>query len=239
MKKIILSILISIILGVGILLYETQMNRIYGKIDSDSVDVNKQELEEILTESNFINIEKKIFSLKKHFYILVDDVLVGEITGRFMPILGDTLTLKDVHGNIIKSEKQVKRLGTTYGKLFNISLSRLAEINDKNGNITGFIGEERVEDMFKINHIQYFFDENTEKIGYAKPNFFMFCKDYKIYDNNKKINYIVDGNIFSLASRYSILVQNEENIDVADVIFYTIIEDSIINSEITHFPSNS
>ena len=220
---------VGILIGAGCFIHNNQMDKLFDKKSSDLFDIKKQSLEEILDNTSTINLEKQIFSLKKHYYILVDDVVVGEVTGKVFPIFGDTLTLTDTKGNIIKTEYQVKRLGPTHNKTFNFSLSRLAEIHDSNGNINGYIGEEKLKDFFKITHRQYFYDKDMNKIASAKPDFFMLCKDYKISDINNNVDYIIDGNIFSLSSKSTIKVNDDSEISQEDAIFYNIIENSILD----------
>lgn len=125
-------------------LYISQKIRVFGIKSTELINPKAQTFEEIMNISNEITLEKKIFSFKKHYYILSDGVLVGEVTGKLFPIFGDTLKLKDINGNLIKKENQIKRLGLTQVKLFNISINRLAQVKDSNGNITGYIGEQKI-----------------------------------------------------------------------------------------------
>lgn len=239
-KKVLkVALVLSLIVGIGIFIHVSQMNRIYKKVYSSTVNVNEEGLEEILDNSSEIRLERKIFSLKKHYYILCDGVLVGEVTGKVLPVFGDILELKDINGNLIKKEYQVKRMGPTNGKAFNLSFDRLAEIKDKDDNVTSYIGEEKIKDLLKLNHNQYFYNSEYGKIGTGKTDFFILCKDYKVYDNDKNIDYVIDGNIFSLASKYTIYKKDSSNIDEEDIIFYTIIENSIINSKITNSSGSS
>lgn len=230
-KKIIASIVgVGIIVGGGFFIHNNQMNRLFDKRVSSLFDIKKQSLEDILDNAPTFKLEKQIFSFKKHYYILVDDVVVGEVTGKFMPLFGDKLILTDVNNKIIKTEYQVKRLGPTHKKAFNLSLDRLAEVHDSQGNLTGYIGEEKLKDFWKLTHKQYFYDNDFNKIGNAKPDFFIFSKDYKVYDKSENTDYIVDGNIFSLSSKATVTVKDGSEISQEDVIFYTIIENSIIDS---------
>lgn len=233
----VISIIGIILLGT-FFIYKSQMSRVYSKVSSELINTEEQSLKEILQLSDEIKIEKKIFSLRKHYYIFSEDILIGEVTGKLFPVFGDTLELRDNSGNLVKKEFQIKRLGLTQQKLFNISFDRLAQIEDSNKNITGYIGEERLADLFDMNHIQYFYDKSYSKIGKAKPDFFILSKDYKVFDKDNNIDYIVDGNYLSLASKYTIEIKDNSDIEVEDVIFYTIIENSIINSK-TSSSSNS
>lgn len=227
--------IISIIIGTGILIgtgcfiHNNQMDKLFDKKSSELFDIKKQSLEEILDNASIINLEKQIFSLKKHYYILVDDVVVGEVTGKIFSIFGDTLTMTDTKGNVVKTEYQVKRVGPTHNKTFNLSLNRVAEIHDSKGNIDGYIGEEKLKDFWKLNHRQYFYDKDGNKIASAKPDFFIFSKDYKISDLNNNTDYIIDGNFFSISSKSLIKINDDSEISQEDAIFYNIIENSIID----------
>lgn len=225
-----IALIIAGILAINI----PQNNRLSKTFDSDI------SLSTLLNDAKEIKIEKKIFSLKKHYYILIDDVVVGEVTGKVFPIFGDKLTMKDVNGNIIKSEYQVKRLGFSEKNGFNISLNRLAEIVDSSDNTTGYIGEEKLKNLFSFNHIQYFYDANKNKNGYAKRDSILFpTKDYTVYNNDGTEAYSIDGNIFSLSNKATITKKDSSNIDIEDVIFYTIIENSIIDYQSASSSNNN
>lgn len=224
-------LLIVFIIGSCLLIHRVQMNSLFKKTSSELFDINNESLEEILDNASTFKIQKQIFSLKKHYFITVDNVVVGEVTGKLLRIFGDRLEMTDAKGNIVKSEYQIKRFGPTNGSLFNLSFSRLAEIKDSAGTVTGYIGEEKLKDFWKLTHRQYFYNKNAEQIGSAKPDFFILSKDYKISDTNDNIDYIVDGNIFSLSSKATITKNENADVDEESVIFYTIIENSIIDSK--------
>lgn len=206
--------LVAVFIGVSCLLtHKIQMNNLFKKTSSSLFNINEESLEEILDNASTFKIQKQIFSLKKQYFITVDNVVVGKVTGKLLRIFGDKLEMTDSKGNIVKSEYQVKRLGPTNGKVFNLSFSRLAEIHDLDGSITGYIGEEKLKDIFKLTHRQYFYNSNAEKLGSAKPDFFILSKDYKVLDTEDNIDYIVDGNIFSLSSKATITKYDNANID--------------------------
>ena len=233
-KKLIITLSIVGLIFLGLFfINNSQIDRVSKNNSSKIVNTKTQSLEEILYSSKEIKLEKKILSFRKHYYIFSDGVLVGEVKGKMFPLFGDTLELRDVKGNLIKREKQIKRFGLTQEKLFNVSFDRLAKVEDSNKKLTGYIGEEKLKDFWKVNHILYFYDENFSKIGKARPDFFILSKDYKVFDKDNNIDYVIDGNIFSLTSKYTINIKDNSDIDVEDVIFYTIIENSIINSKTT------
>lgn len=217
----------------------SQKIRVFGTTSTDLINPQNQTFEEILDLSSEITIEKKIFSFRKHYYILSDGVLIGEVKGKLFPLFGDTLKLKDIHGNLIKKESQIKRLGLTQVKLFNLSINRLAQVEDSNGNVTGYIGEEKLIDFWRLKRIEHFYNSSYEKLGRGIPDSIILCRDYKILDNDDNIDYIIDGSIFSPTHKYKITINDTSNIDIEDAIFYTIIENSIRNYKLKESNSTS
>lgn len=237
-KRIFLGILIFVVTWTSGF-YIAQKVRVFGTSSTDLINPKVQTFDEIMTLSNEITIEKKIFSFRKHYYILSDGVLIGEVTGKLFPIFGDTLNLKDVNGNIIKKESQIKRLGLTQVKLFNFSINRLAQVEDGDGNITGYIGEQKLTDFWRLKRVEYFYDINYEKLGKGIPDSIILCRDYKIFDTDNNIDYIIDGSIFSPTHKYKITINDTSDIDVEDTIFYTIIENSIRTDKLKESSSSS
>lgn len=184
-------------------------------------------LENILDNSDDFSLQRKFLSFfGKKYYIVVEDVVVGEVTGKFISAFGDKLDLTDAKGNVVRSETQIKRFGPTEGSLFNISINRLAKIKDSNDSTIGYIGEEKLKDLFSFRTILHFYDSEKTELGKAYPSFFTFSKDHKVFDTSDNIDYTIDGRVFSLKSNIS-KVDNDTLIDEEDVIFYTIISDSI------------
>lgn len=237
-KRIFLGILIFVVTWTSGF-YIVQKVRVFGTSSTDLINPKVQTFDEIMTLSNEITIEKKIFSFRKHYYILSDGVLIGEVTGKLFPIFGDTLNLKDVNGNIIKKESQIKRLGLTQVKLFNLSINRLAQVEDGDGNITGYIGEQKLTDFWRLKRVEYFYDINYEKLGKGIPDSIILCRDYKIFDTDNNIDYIIDGSIFSPTHKYKITINDTSDIDVENAIFYTIIENSIRTDKLKESSSSS
>lgn len=236
-KKIFFSILIFVLLWTSGI-YITQKVRVFGTSSTDLINPQVQTFNEIMNVSSEITIEKKLFSFRKHYYVLSDGVLVGEVTGKLFPIFGDTLKLKDIHGNLIKKENQIKRLGLTQVKLFNLSIDRLAQVEDSNGNITGYIGEQKLTDFWRLKRVEHFYNASYKKLGRGIPDSIILCRDYKIFDNNDNVDYIIDGSIFSPTQKYKITINDTSDIDVEDAIFYTIIENSIRNDKLKESNSN-
>lgn len=223
-------IMITLLIGGYIFMTTNQSKNLFDKKSSNLFNIQTQSLEEILDTAKTIKLEDKLFSFGKHFYILVDNVVVGEVKGRAFPIFGQELKMYDTRGNLIKSESQIKRVGPTEGKAFNLSLDRLAKIYDKNGSISGYIGEQSIKDFFSLKHKQYFYDTNKKLLGHGEMPSLSLSKDGAIFDNNKNIDYTIDGKLLGFPSRYTIIKNDNSDIGEEDAIFYTIIEDSIKSS---------
>lgn len=237
-KRIFWSILIFIIVWTSGF-YIAQKIRVFGTSSTDLINPQVQSFDEIMELSSDLTLEKKIFSFRKHYYVLSDGVLVGEVTGKLFPIFGDTLKLKDINGNIIKKESQIKRIGLTQVKLFNLSINRLAQVEDSNGNITGYIGEQKLTDFWRLKRVEHFYNSSYKKLGRGIPDSIILCRDYKIFDNDDNVDYIIDGSIFSPTHKYKITINDTSDIDVEDAIFYTIIENSIRNEKLKESNSSS
>lgn len=228
----------AIVIVIG-LFYVAQLNRVYGTKSTELINPKVQTFHEIMEISNEITIEKKLFAFRKHYFVLSDGVLVGEVKGRFFPIFGDKLELRDVNNKVIKQESQIKRLGLTQVKMFNISINRLAQIEDANGKTTGYIGEEKLKDFWKIKRIQYFYNSDYKRIGSGQADALLFGKDYKIFDNEDNVDYVIDGSFFSPTSKFTITIKDKSDVEVEDAIFFTIIENSIMNQKVEEAASSS
>ena len=113
LSKTIVALIIGlgVYIGAGSFFNHIQMNALFDKTTSSHFDINKETFETILDNTQEITLERKIFSpFKKYYYILIRCVVIGSVTGEFMPLFGDVLTMSDLNGNIIKKEYQVKKM---------------------------------------------------------------------------------------------------------------------------------
>lgn len=233
-KKIIIAILsiISVISLVGCnnnVSTNSNNNLSQDTTEQNSITNNKVELSEkidLLSELNNakkITVEEKFVSIGASYNIYVDDKQVGEIQGKYVNITGDVFEMKDLNGNVIKSEKQIKR--------WNIKLNRMAEVYDKDKNVSGYIGEEKIKDMFSLGYKFHFYDKNKKEIGYTNQQIFSLTDSYKIYDLNKNLDYEIKEEFISLKQSFNISINDTSNIPVEDVVFYTAIQNEISKSD--------
>jgi uncharacterized protein YxjI len=96
-----------------------------------------------LRSAREIRIEEKVFNRGKDYDVKVDGQIVAKVAGKNfrMPWQGDVFTLQTVDGVVLASEKEHKR------RMF--ESNRSAAISDGAGGIWGYIGEQKLKDLFK------------------------------------------------------------------------------------------
>ncbi|MGL5066848.1 MAG: hypothetical protein ACRC6T_03335 [Sarcina sp.] len=223
-KKIVLIIAIIGVIGGGI-----------GVVACSSKETAKQPVNAQEATTNYntamgqlkgakqIEISKDLVSLGKSYSIDVDGKDFGNMDGEFLNVLGDTLTIQTDNGTKISSEKQIKRWG--------IKLNRLAEVQDKDGKIVGYIGEEKFNDLLKIGYNFHFYNAKKEEIGYLKQQVFSFMDTFKVYDMNDKLCYEINAKFNPIRAEYVINVHDNNTIPADQVIYLTGILNSIKTSK--------
>lgn len=184
---------------------------------------NNTDLIEILNNAKEITVKEKVFSIGVGYDVYADEKLVGEIKGKIIKDFGDKFKLIDTNGNTVKEEKQIKRWG--------VRINRMAEVSTPDGNVTGYIGEERIKDFFTIGYRFHIYNENKEEIGYTKEKLTFIGKEFDIYDMEDNKDYDIDKKVFNFTSTYKIKINDTSDIPVEDVIFYTAIQDCILSAD--------
>lgn len=184
----------------------------------DNIDLLK-----VLNEAKEIEVKEKMVSIGAGYDVYADDIHVGEIKGKYVNLTGDVFELKDLNGNVVKSEKQIKR--------WNMKLNRMAEVYDKDKNVSGYIGEEKIKDMFSWGYKFHFYDKDKNEIGYTDQKVLSFTDTFKVYDVENNLDYVIEGEFVSLTSSYDIEVNDASNIKAEDVVFYTAIQNEITRAD--------
>ena len=223
-KKIVLIIAILGVVGAGIGLVAC------GNKEKEKPPITTQEATNNyniamsqLNGAKQIEISKDLVSLGKSYSIDIDGQKFGDMDGEFLNVLGDTLSIETENGTKISSEKQVKRWG--------IKLSRLAEVQNKDGKIVGYIGEEKLNDLLRIGYNFHFYNEKKQEIGYLKQKVFSFFDTFKIYDMNDKLCYEINAKFNPIRAEYVINVHDNSIIPADQVIYLTGILNSIKSSK--------
>lgn len=190
----------------------------------------KETIEESLQRLNTakeISLEENILTYNNSYDVKINDKKFGSINGEYIHFTGDTFTFTNNNDLEIASEKQIKRWG--------IKLNRLAEIYDANGEVSGYIGEEKINDLFKIGYKFHFYDKDKNELGYIKKQYFSILDHFDIYNMENEIVYTIDKDLTMFADRYTIKVIDNKDISADKAIFATAImhaiEENINNKE--------
>ena len=126
-----------ILIGIGVYFTINNVNNLINTksaskeiITQENIPQNNNDTQlnvlEQLNSANDVRVEEELISFNQKYNIYIDNSYIGSISGKFVNITGDIFTFKDKNGNIISSEKQIKRWG--------IKLNRMAELRDKSNN---------------------------------------------------------------------------------------------------------
>lgn len=171
-----------------------------------------------------IEIRKIYFHPNKKYSIHLGDEKVGYITSNNPIFRGKTFKIRDLDGNVIRSEKESKRF---------LTFNRSATFFDLSGYETIKIKENKGKNITEFNPEYRFgiFNNSGEIIGYTKANFFSILKKtHAIIDSMENNLYIIEKTGF-FPKKYTIdIIEKDFNsIDVRDAILYTAINDNIIS----------
>lgn len=176
-----------------------------------------------LANAKTIKITTDIVSLNSGHTVYIDDEKFGTISGKYVNVTGDKFTLKSKDGTILASEKQIKR--------WNVKLNRMAEVYNFEGNVVGYIGEEKIKDMFKYGYVFHFYDKNKNEIGYTNKQFISLMDTYKIFNMSDELCYEVKENFNLIQDSYDIEVINSNDIPAEQAVFFTSIVNAIRNAD--------
>lgn len=192
---------------------------------TDSNDIKISEIEsslDKLANAKSITVKKDLISLNNSYSIQIDDEDFGSVSGKYVNITGDKFSLKDLNGNVLLSEKQIKRWG--------VKLNRLAEVYDHNDNIIGYIGEEKIEDLFKVGYTFHFYDKDKNEIASSNQKFFSLLDTFKIYDDNKNLCFEINEEFTLIYEKYTITVHDNSTVSSGEAILLTTILNAIRNA---------
>ncbi len=174
---------------------------------------------ETLQAAEKIIIQTDYFSMNKSYHVSVNGEKVGDIDGKYFPLFGDTLTFEDSAGNVIGSERQIKR--------WNIKLNRLAEVLDEDNKTVGYIGEKVIQNFFNLGYTFHFYDAKQNELATARENVFRLFDEYVIYDNESQPLYKIKQKFSLFNRKYEITVYESDTIPVEQSLYLTCILDAI------------
>lgn len=173
-----------------------------------------------LNSAKTIEIQKDLISFGKSYEIKIDGKEFGDVDGDFIKLTGDKFEFRNKDGVLISSEKQIKRWG--------IKLNRLAEVYDSKGQTVGFIGEEKLNNLFKLGFSFHFYDKNKAEIGYLRQDVFNILSEFDIKNSkDDKLAYTIKANFNPIQATYTITVHDSSVIPVDQAIFMTCIINAV------------
>lgn len=178
------------------------------------------EYSSLIEEATTVTIKEKFISLNKAYNVYIDGNYVGSVSGKYVNITGDIFTLTDANGDEIAKEKQIKRWG--------IKLNRLAHLMDKDGNTTGYIGEEYFTDFFSLSKYNFhIYDQNKNELGYTKEKLISLFYEFNVYNNSGDVTLFNISKQLDVVDSYKIVKKEDSDISMRDIIFLTCIIDAI------------
>ena len=174
---------------------------------------------DVVENAKKIEIKEALISIGKHYDIFVDGSKVGTVTGEWITVMGDTFTIEDNSGNVIMSEKQIRRT-------FRFSIDRLAIVEDSRGNEIGFFGEEKINDLFNPFSKFHFYDADQNELGMYKAKLAV-VKKGDFLDNRGNIEYSFEKKFLTIVDTYTLNVKKNDDIPVEWAIFMVCIQDAI------------
>ncbi len=139
-----------------------------------------------------------------------------------MNLTGDTFRLMDTNNRLIASKKQIERWG--------IKLNRLAQIYDANQNVTGYIGEQVIQNLFTPGYTFHFYDKNKTEIAVAKQDIFNLLDVFTIKDTQGNLLYTIKQQFNLFGNTYELMLHQTSVVPVEQAIFLTCILDAIKTS---------
>jgi len=198
----------------------TQGDAPLGLEQQEPTSLNHMSYEQKLRNAVTISIEEQVINFGKDYDIFVKGEKVATVSGKNVRFFGgDVFTLKCEDGKVLSHEKEHKRF---------LSLNRAASCYDGNGNLTGYIGEEQIRDLFSFSYVFHFYDAEKNEIGTSRKLGKAEFNSHKLYDNEGNADYDIDKRLTFGGDKFTLKVLDfESSIPLEYAIFITCIEDAI------------
>jgi prepilin-type N-terminal cleavage/methylation domain-containing protein len=175
-----------------------------------------------LRAASSIEIIEKAISAGAHYDIFVDGEKVAQVTGKVITTFGNVFTLTTCDGKKLAYEEEAKRI---------FSWSRSAQCFDGAGRVTGYLGEEKLNDLFSWGYIFHFYDASKTEIGASKKIGKSIWNYHQLYDKDSNADYTIDKQFKLTSDKYALTVlDRESSIPLEYAIFIVCIEDIIGDS---------
>ena len=172
-----------------------------------------------LKSAKTIKVSEAIISLGKKYTISADGAVIGTVTGNFIHLLGDTFEMKDTKGNLVATEKQIKRWG--------VKANRQAEFDDANGNTEGYFTETVFQDLLNPGYVFHFYNPDKKEIGMSDQIVLSLLKKNVMTNTDGSKAYVVNKQLNLIRDEYDITVKDSSSIRPDMAVFMVCIEDAI------------
>ncbi len=201
-------------------------NSTHETMQEENIEQSEEEsnILEKIREAKEVYIQEEIISFNKEYDVYIDGNHIATVSGEYINITGDVFKLEDSNGNLIAQEKQIKRWG--------VKLNRLAKIMDKNGNVTGYIGEDVIEDFFSVSKYKFhFYDKDKNEYAFTREQVLSLLYEFEVYNTKNEQIYNISKGLDLISDSYTITKVKDSDVNMEDVIFLTCIVDAIRDSE--------
>lgn len=180
--------------------------------ECEKYDLNGQNAVDVINSSERVEVVKKTTSLRRTYYIFVEDKLIATVTGKFIHPLGDTFTMKDLEGNEIISEKEHIQL---------TSVTKSATVSD---------GTKVKQDVFKdfARRFKYhLLDKDNNEYAYTDGNIFGVPAQVFVYNSNDEKIFVINGDYEIVNRGYTVVKYQDSDCSMAKAVLLTTMIDTI------------
>lgn len=185
------------------------------QVEKKSSDYYKQKLD----NAKEIKIDEAMMSIGKYYDVYADGEKVATIEGKFITTFGNVFEMKDLNGEFLIKEEEVKRWGP-------FDVTRLAEVKNEKDEIVGYIGEKYWDKWFSVGWSFHFYNKDKQEIGNSDQLNFTMFKENAFYDTNHNLQYQVEAN-WGWTDNYTMKVYDKSKIPLYNAILMVCIEDAI------------
>lgn len=180
--------------------------------ECEKYELNGQSAEEIINSSERVEVIKKTTSLRRTYYIFIEDKLIATVTGKLIHPLGDTFTMKDVDGNEIISEKEHIQL---------TSITKNATISD---------GTKVKQDVLKdfAQRFKYHLtDKDGNEYAYTDGNILGVPAQVFVYNTDDEKIFAINGDYEIVNRGYTVVKYKDSDCSMTKAVLLTTMIDTI------------
>ncbi len=180
--------------------------------ECEKYDLNGKSAIDIINSSGTVSVVKKTTSLKRTYYIFVEDKLIAIVTGKLLHPFGDTFIMKDIDGNEIISEQEHIQL---------TDVTKSATISD------GTKVKQDVIKNFAKRFKYHLLDKEDNEYAYTDGNILAIPAQIFVYNTNDEKIFEINGNYEIVNREYTILKHQSSDCSMVKIVLLTTMIDTI------------